>query len=247
MPREHVSEVMQTTGRDELARSAIERSRLYGLLATVFRREPSVEFLRQMKTPELDAALAGVGVDLGQEFEVGSFANLADALAIEYTRLFLGPGKHISPHESVQLKRGSGILWGPETPIVRQAYRDAGFDMGETETDIPDHLSVELDFLSLLAKEEAQAWADQDKDGAAKVLKFQHEFISQHLGKWASGFCAKVKEQAEFSFYPAFADLLRIYLSGEKAEIVRRLNLLDMNDAPGNIGSDNGILHSLNG
>ena len=232
MPREHapkeeqLPEVTHATGHDELARSATERSRLYGLLATVFRREPSAEFLCQMKTPELVVALAGAGVDLGDEFESGSFAALAEALAIEYTRLFLGPGRHISPHESVQLKRGSGILWGPETPIVRQAYQDAGFDLGETETDIPDHISVELDFLSLLAGQEAQAWSDHDKAGAAKTLKLQHEFISRHLGKWASAFCAKVEEEAEFSFYPAFADLLRGYLSGEKAEVVHRLSIL---------------------
>lgn len=212
------------SSRVELARSATERSRLYGLLATVFRREPSAEFLCQLKMPEMVVALAGAGIDLGEEFEVETFADLANDLAVEYTRLFLGPGRHISPHESVQLKRGSGILWGAETAAVRDAYRAAGYDLGETETDIPDHLSVELDFLSLLAKQEAQAWTDQDLDDVAKFLHLQHDFISRHLGKWAAAFCAKVTEQAEFAFYPAFADLLRGYLAGAKAEIVNRLN-----------------------
>ena len=201
----------------------MERSRLYGLLATVFRREPSAEFLCQMKTPELVVALAGAGVDLGDEFGTGSIADQAEALAVEYTRLFLGPGGHISPHESVQLKRGSGILWGPETSAVRHAYREAGYDLGESEADIPDHLSVELDFLSLLAAEEAEAWKSKDRDRASKLLRLQHDFISQHLGKWVAPFCNKVSEQAEFAFYPAFAGLLRGSLSGAKAEIVDRL------------------------
>lgn len=248
MPKSQRSKAASAVDQDELARSALERSRLYGLLATVFRREPSAEFLCQMKTPELLVALAAAGVDLGDEFEGGRFAYLADSLAIEYTRLFLGPGKHISPHESVQLKRGSGILWGPETPVVRQSYRDAGFDMGETETDIPDHISVELDFLSLLAREESEAWTDQNPDRAAEVLKLQHGFISKHLGKWASAFCTKVREQAEFSFYPAFADLLQSYLSGEKAEIVHRLGRVGgMPGTEGNSYTDNDGLQSLNG
>lgn len=212
----------------------MERSRLYGLLATVFRREPSAEFLCHLKTPELAIALAGAGVDLGDEFEVGRFADLSEALGVEYTRLFLGPGHHISPHESVQLKRGSGILWGPETSAVRQTYRAAGFDLGESETDIPDHLSVELDFLSLLSSEEAHAWRDRNQNRAAKFLHLQHDFISRHLGKWAAAFCAKVTEAAEFSYYPAFADLLRVYLSGEKAEIVNRLSSIDAKTSPMN-------------
>ena len=201
----------------------MERSRLYGLLATVFRREPSAEFLCQMKTPELVIALSSAGVDLGIELGTEPVADLADALAVEYTRLFLGPGGHISPHESVQIKRGSGILWGPETSAVRRAYREAGFDLGETETDIPDHLSVELDFLSLLAAEEAEAWAAKDKDRTSKILRLQHKFVSQHLGKWVAAFCKKVAEQAEFAFYPAFATMLRRSLSSEKAEIMARI------------------------
>ena len=232
---------------DELARSAIERSRLYGLLATVFRREPSAEFLCQMKTPEMMVALAGAGIDLGEEFETERFADIAENLAIEYTRLFLGPGKHISPHESVQLKRGSGILWGQETVAVRKTYRAAGFDIGETETDIPDHLSVELDFLALLAKEEAQAWEQKDQELTAKSLHLQHGFISRHLGKWAAGFCAKVKEEADFAFYPAFAELLRGYLSGEKSEIAKRLNLIDVNEPLSSGNHDENHIKSLNG
>jgi len=227
-----VHDVTPTIDHGELARSAIERSRLYGLLATVFRREPSAKFLCQLKTPELIVALASVEIDFGDEFGAGKFTDMADALAVEYTRLFLGPGHHISPHESVQLKRGSGILWGPETSAVCRAYHAAGFGIDETETHIPDHISVELDFLSLLAREEAQAWTD--RDSAAKFLHLQHGFISRHLGKWAAAFCAKVKEEAEFSFYPAFADLLRGFLSGEKAEIANRLDFIGANPPPVN-------------
>ncbi|MEE8350616.1 MAG: molecular chaperone TorD family protein [Rhodospirillales bacterium] len=216
--------VISGSEHDELARSAIERSRLYDLLATVFRHEPSPEFLSHLKAPEMADALSNAGIDLGEELEAEKFADLAEALAIEYTRLFFGPGKHISPHESVQLKRGSGILWGAETSAVHSIYHAAGFELGESETNIPDHLSVELNFLSLLASQESQAWADQDLDCAAESLHLQHDFISQHLGKWAAAFCAKVTEEAEFAFYPAFADLLRGYLSGEKADIVDRLS-----------------------
>ena len=208
----------------------MERSQLYGLLATVFGHEPLAEFLCQLNTPELVVAVSGVGIDLGDEFRREKIVDLADDLAVEYTRLFLGPGKHISPHESVQLKRGSGILWGPETPAVRAAYQAAGFDIDEDETKIPDHISVELDFLCHLVSEEAQAWQDEDPQQAATLLQLQHNFISEHLGKWAVGFCRKVKEQADHTFYAAFADLVHGYLSGEKSEISHRLELAGVDD-----------------
>ena len=236
-------EVTPNISHDEMARSAIERSRLYGLLATVFRREPSVEFLCHLRTPELIVSLAGAGIDLGEGFGNDKFIDIARDMTVEYTRLFLGPGKHISPHESVQLKRGSGILWGPETSAVRQCYRDAGFEVGENETDIPDHLSVELDFLSLLAKQEALAWEQNDRDRTAMILHYQHSFVSRHLGKWVVRFCDKVKKEAESSFYPAFADLLRGYLSGEKMDIVNRLSLIG-EDAQSTNGKN---LKSVNG
>ncbi len=223
---------------DELAKKAIEQSRLYGLLATVFRREPSTEFLCHLRTPELIVALTGVGIDFGKEFGTRTFADIADELAIEYTRLFLGPGKHISPHESVQLKRGSGILWGPETSAVQQSYRAAGFEIGEGETDIPDHLSVELDFLSLLTKEESQCWTNRDHEQTARILNLQRAFISGHLGKWVAIFCTKVKEEAEFGFYPAFAGLLLSYLSGEKMEIGIRASLVGRPEQNGANGPD---------
>ncbi len=210
---------------DELAKSAIERSRLYGLLATAFSREPSAEFLVHLNTPELVVAFSCVGIDLGDEFRRETVAGLADDLAVEYTRLFLGPGKHISPHESVQLKRGSGILWGPETPAVRAAYQAAGFDLHEDRTEIPDHLGVELDFLSKLVGKEAQAWQNKDPEQAAKLLQLQYKFISEHIGKWVAAFCRSVKEEADLTFYAAFADLLQGYLSGEKSEIASRLAL----------------------
>jgi len=241
-----VLETRAAVDQNELARSAIERSRLYGLLATVFRHEPSVEFLRQMKTPELVAALANSGIDLGYTFEAANAAHLVDDLAIEYTRLFLGPGRHISPHESVQLKRGSGMLWGPETPVVRQAYRDAGFEIGESETKIPDHISVELDFLSLLTTDEAAAWEADDQGRLVEILKFQHSFIARHLGKWVSAFCTKVRGEAELPFYAAFAEILQGYLSGEKAEIVHRQSLLGVTVEPESEEQHDHPLRSIN-
>jgi TorA maturation chaperone TorD len=143
--------------------------------------------------------------------------------------LFLGPGKHISPHESVQLKRGSGILWGEETSVVKQFMMAAGFELDEAANDIPDHISIELEFLSHLSQMEAEAWQADDHQAAAAALGWQHRFVSNNIGKWVGRFCRKVEAAAETPFYAQFARLLRTFVAGEKSGIVDRLSKTDGN------------------
>jgi len=220
----------------------MEKSHLYSLLATIFRDEPSPEFLSCLQEPGMMTVLDGAGVNLGVAFEISEVSELAEQLTVDFTVLFLGPGHHISPHESVQLKRGSGILWGPETSAVRRVYRAAGFDVGEASHKIPDHISVELDFLSHLTKIESEAWAAQDVDQITENLGLQHSFISQHLGKWSGLFCAKIRESGESDFYTAFAELLRDFLSGEKSDIASRL--AELTHAPSSTASASGNIAS---
>jgi TorA maturation chaperone TorD len=212
---------------DELARTAMERAKLYGLLANLFRREPGADLLTQLRSPGLHDLLSENGIDLGDDFFNDPLDDVRDRLMVEYTFLFLGPGKHISPHESVQLKRGSGILWGEETSIVRQFMAAAGFDLDESANDIPDHISVELEFLSHLSAKEAEAWQADDRAAAAAALGWQHRFVSNNIGKWVARFCRAVETAAQTPFYAEFAKLLRRFIAGEKSEILERLSNTD--------------------
>jgi len=83
------------------AGTASARSQVYGLLASIFRGEPDVNFVRDLKAPRFAGALSSLDVDLGEDFRQSDDEELCENLAVEYTRLFMGPGSHISPHESV--------------------------------------------------------------------------------------------------------------------------------------------------
>jgi TorA maturation chaperone TorD len=135
--------------------AVLARSGFYRLLARIFRAEPDEALMGQIVAPPLSEALAEAGIDMAAILPAAPMGDIIRALAEEYTRLFLGPGKHISPHESVQLKRGSGVLWGPETGIVKRFIGEAGFDYDETYHGLPDHISVELEFLAHLVEQEA--------------------------------------------------------------------------------------------
>jgi len=212
---------------DDLARTAMERAKLYGLLANLFRSEPGPDLLNQLRSPEFHNMLSETGIDLGDDFFNDPLDEVGDRLKVEYTFLFLGPGKHIAPHESVQLKRGSGILWGEETSVVKKFMAAAGFELDEASNDIPDHISVELEFLCHLSEKEAEAWQADDHEAAAAALGWQHRFVSNNIGKWVGRFCRAVEDSAESPFYAQFAKLLRRFVAGEKSEIADRLSKID--------------------
>ena len=101
----------------------MERSGLYGFLATIFRSEPTQAQIKGMKSPSFQEALGGI--DLG--FTNTDETVLARDLAVEYAALFLGPGGHISPHESVHVDDG-GQLLSEATMAVKNYIEACGFE-----------------------------------------------------------------------------------------------------------------------
>lgn len=134
---------------------------------------------------------------------------------MEYTRLFIGPGKHISPHESVHVNNDGG-LWEASTVAVNQFIKRIGFEFQVNNSMIPDHISVEFELMQRLAHYEAQAWAAGDEHTAMDCLAVEHEFIKQHLITWVPQFCQQVIKETESLFYREMAKLTRDFIEAEK-------------------------------
>lgn len=207
---------------EDLASTATQRSQLYRFLAEIFRKEPPAELLQKIRSPEITAVLAENGVHLDNSFLETPIEQLTEDLAVEYTWLFLGPGGHIAPFESVQLKGGSGILKGPETEAVRNYIDAAGFEYSGDFHEMPDHVSVELEFLGHLSRLEAEAWQRDDAAEARNCHGFQLDFLKQHAGKWIGDFCSRVKSTANSAFYAEIAELTAAFLESERTEISAR-------------------------
>ena len=73
-------------------------------------------------------AFASVGADLGDEFQQSPADELHENLAIEFTRLFFGPGPHVSPHESIyaEVDGEAGGLYGAKTVEVKKFIETTG-------------------------------------------------------------------------------------------------------------------------
>ncbi len=206
--------------REGMAEKTIERSNLYGFLALIFREEPKAALLRQIKSARFSDALATAGVKLDDAFFASPDEELLDDLALDYTRLFIGPGTHVPPSEGAQRE---GALWGKATSHVASFVENCGFRYRPEFSDLPDHISVELEFMQEVTRREARAWRRKDRSGARHWLEVERKFIGTHLSRWVPQFCEKVAQEADSSFYREMAILTDRFIQGEYKEIRQHL------------------------
>ncbi len=204
------------------AEHAQQRSNVYGFLATVYRNELTSDLLTQIRDFSFTEVLSDLGFQFGDEFFSVPDNELIENHAIEYTRLFLGPGRHISPHESIHYERDDGDwgrLWGASTVEVKKFVESLGLKYSETDTSIPDHISVEFELMQKLIEKERQAWSENSSKEALHYLKIDKMFMEDHVIKWVPNFCDKIIAEAELPFYRKMAELTKIFLDFEMKEI----------------------------
>jgi len=210
----------ETKDHDAVAR---HRSDIYGLLATIYGQEITSDLLGQIKTPQFLGALSVLEVEGIDGLMQKPEAELLEDLAVEYTHLFLGPGKHISPHESVHHQREDGQwgkLWGASTVEVKRFIEATGLSYNEEFKGLPDHISVEFEFMQQLTLREEKAWKE-DPGQAQACRQVEKKFIEEHLIRWVPAFCEMVIQEAESPFYHAVAALTRSFIEFEMEEMNR--------------------------
>jgi TorA maturation chaperone TorD len=110
-------------------------------------------------------------------------------------------------------------LNGRAAKAVRDAFETSGFYVNPEARQLPDHISVELQFMAELAGEESSAWAQDDIATARDSVARQSEFAKNHLQEWVPAFCRKVRERASTQFYSEIAGLLADLVERERAEL----------------------------
>ena len=220
------------TPRNDMQNMAIARANVNGLLANIFREEPSKTLLTKLAGREFSNALNAHSLSLDDVFESTPCEQLAEDLALEYTRLFIGPGSHISPNESMHTEARFGepnALWGHQTVAVARFMAAAGLKIEESFSGMPDHLSAEFEFMQQLLLKEAEAWSDADQELASNILKIQNRFYQEHLSQWVSNFCDKVIEMTDHPFYRQFSKVTKDFVEFEQ-ETLREL-ICEVEDA----------------
>jgi putative dimethyl sulfoxide reductase chaperone len=201
---------------------------LYRLVARCLEDEPDPALLRLLRG-ELREPLAEAGWHLTEEFLADPEDALLEALAIEYTGLFVAPGG-VCPYASVF---ETGALFREPCDRAMDAYREAGFDYRRRLSgEFPDHLGTMLGFLGHLAAEEAQSWNRGDAAAAGQARQRHDTFLREQLGPWAPNCCRRAARATLTPFYRQlmqFTEQLLWQLLAEVADRRRFEELVALN------------------
>lgn len=195
--------------------NTVSRATAYAALAEIF-RPPSKQPAESNSAGELLAALETLDGSLAQQWRTALASGREEPSTIDlaqiYNRLFVGPMPPLAhPYESVYRTPG-GRLMGEVTMIVIRAYAEAGLVLADDCRDLPDHVSVELEFMAFLAIEEAAANDDNDQALEISCLTRQVSFLRNHLVHWIPYFCHRVISAEPESFYGRAAVILAAFV-----------------------------------
>ena len=101
-------------------------------------------------------------------------------------------------------------------------YRAWGLEISEQAKERPDHIAIELEFMSYLAFKEAYAAGWDEEDRASLCRQAQQKFLKEHLGWWVLPFTRlleRCSSEAGADFYEKLARLTRAWLAHEFAAL----------------------------
>lgn len=201
--------------------AATARSRVYAFLAQAFADPDAATYAWLLQTlPTAEAALAAIGMTQSRAALAAvrdEFDGLErDKLAAAHRRVF---GHLVSsdcpPYEG---EYGHSHIFQKTQCLADNAgfLRAFGLAPAPGHADRLDHLSVELEFLHVLAAKEAYALGhDHGEERLAIVRDATRKYFEHHLGRWAPAFAARLESRAQDGPYAALARLLAAFVAEE--------------------------------
>jgi TorA maturation chaperone TorD len=125
-------------------------------------------------------------------------------LLVAHAELFIGPFElTASPYGSTYLEQGRRLM-GDTTMEVLQHYLQAGLEVDVQQP--PDHIAIELEFVSHLYGREAHALQNGDQQKAAELAHQRQIFIQTYVRPWMPAFINNMRSGTEHAFYRSLAD-----------------------------------------
>lgn len=151
-------------------------------------------------------------MDIQTEFDQNSDLDL---LKVEFTRLFIGPySLPAPPYGSVYIENERKVM-GDSTMDVRKRIQHFGLDIPGNFKDVPDHITVELEFIFFLIFKEIVHIQSNVPEQAQELLFHQISFHTDHLNRWIPEFTNCVIEHTGTQFYRNLATATKIFITEE--------------------------------
>jgi len=180
------------------------RDEIYGMLAELF-IQPADE--------RTVATLLGDDADLDMDVIAGDFTDLLRGL-----RPFSPP----PPYESLYRE---GVIHGRATTEVMEIYARYGVEPTTTlGGEMPDHISLELDFMRHLCSLEG---ASSSEDEIGSLLETEERFLADHLTRWVGKFQARIERDDQTGFYSRVAAFTNEWVTEDHQRVQDRLEKME--------------------
>jgi len=147
--------------------------------------------------------------------------NSISRLAIDYARLFVGPYSLLAPPYGSVYLEGKREIMGESTMDITKRYADAGLTFVEKGKEVPDHIRVELEFMSFLIFKEIEAIRTESSEEIMDMVQRQAAFMQDHLSLWVPDLTQNIEAAAEEDFYRHLALATRIFIEEDFNEMTR--------------------------
>lgn len=183
------------------------RIELVDFVIEVFHDTPDEAFVERLLNDEIETPGDEVNeyLDAGfaalerfvEENEGRDPEEVADDLAVEYTRIMVGPRPDVLPHETYYREDTEFI--GEGLADVEASYGAAGWSPPEEYGEENDHIAVEFAFLRHLIQ--------RQRAGADETVGFERVFLDEHLLTWLDAFTDHIAEETDEELYVAAAQI----------------------------------------
>lgn len=202
------------------------RNRMYALLAKGF-RYPDAHLSERVTdgsyAEEIGAALDVCTPALAGEFRSGVAKDLQASMPLhELESRYLSAFETNMPAPSVSLYEGSHHMHGNRPGLLLELkgfYRTFGLSMADSENDLEDALTAELEFMQFLSAK--QVLAEEGALDKSPYLRAQNDFLQRHLDAWLPQLLVAAKCKVNHPFYLALIALAADFVAVD-AKLVGR-------------------------
>jgi DMSO reductase family type II enzyme chaperone len=201
----------------ETVAAALARSRVYRFLGTAFLppEERLTGYLVEAQETAGYLPYDEASLHVAIEEMASTLENTSrEGLRTTYRRIF---GHTISEECPLyETQYGGGHIF-QQTQILGDIagfYRAFGLEVSDETKERPDHLSIELEFMSTLTHKEAHALAQGWEERVGMCREAQVTFIDEHIGRWVPLFAKRLGERVD-GFYRALAGVISIFIDLE--------------------------------
>ncbi|MDR0515213.1 MAG: molecular chaperone TorD family protein [Coriobacteriaceae bacterium] len=195
----------------------------YRFLGRLYRKEVDQELLEQLLAMRYPVKNGNADLDWGYRQMHGymctTWERTLTELAIDYARVFLGNGTNAYaaayPFESVHTSP-KRLLMNDARDEVVAIYRANGVDKAKDWSEGEDHISLELEFETILIERTIAALEAHDTAAASELLETQLRFIKEHLLVWVPMLVAEMQKFAQTGFYQALGSMTIGFLDTDK-------------------------------